>query len=68
MALPFPYFKHLLFTLLLMSSLGVWAQNNPNSLNLGNVSGSFQSDVQWYFEDSVINAETVDEELASNTP
>lgn len=67
MALPFPYFKHLLFSLLLFSSWGLWAQNNPNSLNLGNISGSFQSDVQWYFEDSVINAETVDEELASNT-
>lgn len=64
MALPLSYFKNLLVLLLLLSSIGLFAQNNPNP---GTISGSFQSDVQWYFEDSVINAETVDEELASNT-
>lgn len=67
MKLPLSFFKTLFFILLLLSSLGIFAQNNPNSLNLGNISGSFQSDVQWYFEDSVINAQTVEEEVASNT-
>ena len=36
-------------------------------LSLGNISGSFQSDTQWYFEDSLISAQTVDENVRSNT-
>ncbi len=67
MTLPFSFFKQLLFSLLLLSFCGIFAQNNAAQNNAGSINGSFQSDTQWYFPDSVINAETVDEELASNT-
>jgi len=64
MTLP-TYLTRLLFFPLLFFLFQIgFAQNGSD---LGNINGSFQSDVQWYFEDSVINAETVDEELASNT-
>ncbi len=41
----------------------LWAQDP----DLGRISGSFQTDVQYLFEDSVIGANAVDERLLSNS-
>lgn len=53
--------------LLLVSCLlhqSLWAQN---PISVGNISGSFQSDVQYLFPDSVIGAGEVDEKVLSNS-
>ncbi|MFK7922513.1 MAG: DUF6029 family protein [Bacteroidia bacterium] len=38
-----------------------------NPVSSGNISGSFQSDVQYLFPDSIIGAEAVDEKVLSNS-
>lgn len=51
------------FLIGLLSSGSLVAQNNDP----GRISGSFQTDVQYLFEDSVIGANAVDERLLSNS-
>jgi hypothetical protein len=63
MTLP-TYFR---FLLLLMGITSLCFAQQQEKKDMGSINGSFQSDVQWYFEDSIINAQTVDEELMSNT-
>jgi len=53
----------LLFPLLLLTSSPTLGQ----SLSVGRVSGSFQSDVQYLFEDPIIGADDVEERVLSNT-
>lgn len=70
---PFPYYLHqyascmnrlILFTFFLTTaSFSVFGQNSDP----GRISGSFQTDVQYLFEDSVIGANAVDERLLSNS-
>ena len=48
---------------LLFAAVPLLAQD----LQLGHISGSFQTDVQAYFADTLIGAQAVDERLLSNT-
>lgn len=52
--------------LLLLSDFGAFAQNQ-NPISVGNISGSFQSDVQYLFPDSIIGAGEVEENVLSNS-
>ena len=60
--------KKFLFLLVVMfSAFSLWAQKDGKSENKFNVSGNFQSDLQYYFEDQKIGAVAVDEKLLSNS-
>ncbi len=60
--------KRFLFLLIvLLSYASLWAQKEGKNENKFNVSGNFQSDLQYYFEDQKIGAVAVDERLLSNT-
>jgi GNAT superfamily N-acetyltransferase len=52
--------------LLFFPQLG-WGQNQSSLSVPGQISGSFQSDVQYLFPDSLIGAEAVDEKVLSNS-
>ncbi|MEO1385534.1 MAG: hypothetical protein AAFV78_20120, partial [Bacteroidota bacterium] len=57
------HYCFLFFSLLLLASATTFGQ----SLSVGRVSGSFQSDVQYLFEDPIIGADDVEERVLSNT-
>ncbi len=63
-----PSFRPFLLSIICLLALLSSKQNlRAQELNLGNISGSFQTDAQWYFEDKLISAQTVDENIRSNS-
>lgn len=60
--------KRFLFLLVVfLSAIQLFAQKDGKNENKFNVSGNFQSDLQYYFEDQKIGAVAVDEKLLSNS-
>lgn len=61
-----PYLHLFCFWLMSMAWAGLFAQENEKP-DMGSISGSFQSDIQLYFPDSLIGAQPVREKLLSNS-
>ncbi len=62
----FPVYFRLSILAFLLTGMATSSLKSQN-IQSGNISGSFQTDVQAYFEDTLIGAEIVDERILSNS-
>jgi hypothetical protein len=59
--------KHLLLLLILFSAAFAYAQEQENKYQAGEIHGNFQFDAQNYFEDTIIGAQDVPENVRMNS-